>query len=44
MKLLREHIEMTVSVTQQALKDALLKVFAPGNGADLKRRRRARDT
>ncbi|WP_292570256.1 GntR family transcriptional regulator [Mesorhizobium sp.] len=44
MKLLREHIEMTVSATQQALKDALLRVFAPGNGADLKRRRRARDT
>ncbi|WP_292424659.1 GntR family transcriptional regulator [Mesorhizobium sp.] len=43
MKLLREHIEMTVSATQQALKDALLKVFAPGNGADLKRRRKARD-
>lgn len=42
-KLLREHIEMTVSATQQALKDALLKVFAPDNGAELKRRRRARD-
>ena len=28
-ELLREHIEMTVSATQQALKDALLKVFAP---------------
>ncbi|MEZ5798549.1 MAG: GntR family transcriptional regulator [Paracoccaceae bacterium] len=27
--LLRAHIEMTVSATQQALKDALVKVFAP---------------
>ncbi|TIO09395.1 MAG: GntR family transcriptional regulator [Mesorhizobium sp.] len=42
-KLLREHIEMTVSATQQALKDALLKVFAPDNGAELKRRGRTRD-
>lgn len=43
MRLLQEHIEMTVSATQQALKDALLKVFAPDNAADLKRRRKARD-
>ncbi|CAM5575016.1 hypothetical protein ATER59S_04964 [Aquamicrobium terrae] len=39
-ELLREHIEMTVSATQRALKDALLRVFAPDDGAGLKRRRR----
>lgn len=43
-KLLREHIEITVSATQEALKDALLKVFAPDNDAHLTRRRRANAT
>lgn len=38
-ELLRQHIEMTVSATQQALKDALLKVFAPDNSG---KRRRSR--
>lgn len=44
MKLLRQHIEMTVSATQQALKDALLKVFAPDTGAASKRRPRVQET
>jgi DNA-binding GntR family transcriptional regulator len=44
MQLLREHIEMTVSATQQALKDALLKVFTPDTGAVSKRRRRVQET
>ncbi|MCF3639266.1 GntR family transcriptional regulator [Rhizobium sp. TRM95111] len=39
-ELLRQHIEMTVSATQQALKDALLKVFAPGDDDAKPRRRR----
>jgi DNA-binding GntR family transcriptional regulator len=38
--LLRNHIEMTVSATQQALKDALLKVYTSGNPADRVARRR----
>ena len=33
-ELLRSHIEITVSATQQALKDALLKVFAPEDTAE----------
>ncbi len=40
-ELLRNHIEMTVSATQQALKDALLKVFAPGDALSRTRRKRA---
>nr|WP_244651258.1 GntR family transcriptional regulator [Rhizobium sp. CFBP 8762] len=39
MRLLRQHIELTVSATQQALKDALLKVYSPPV-ADTKRARR----
>ncbi|WP_377288275.1 GntR family transcriptional regulator [Rhizobium sp. SG2393] len=39
-ELLRQHIEMTVSATQQALKDALLKVFAPDLTEAKPRRRR----
>lgn len=38
-ELLRAHIEMTVSATQRALKDALLKVFAPNIDAPPRRRR-----
>jgi len=41
-ELLRQHIEMTVSATQQALKDALLKVFSPGEPTARKHRGRAR--
>lgn len=37
-ELLRQHIEMTMSATQQALKDALLKVFAPAAPASRSRR------
>lgn len=37
--LLRNHIEMTVSATQQALKDALLKVYTLGRSARAARRR-----
>lgn len=40
-ELLRNHIELTVSATQQALKDALLKVFAPDDTAGKPRHRRA---
>ncbi len=40
-ELLRQHIEMTVSATQQALKDALLKVFAPDASGGKPRRGRA---
>jgi DNA-binding GntR family transcriptional regulator len=36
---LRNHIEMTVSATQQALKDVLLKVFTDGNGSKRPRER-----
>jgi DNA-binding GntR family transcriptional regulator len=38
-ELLRQHIEMTVSATQQALKDALLKVYSQ-NEPDARRHRR----
>jgi DNA-binding GntR family transcriptional regulator len=37
-ELLRQHIEMTVSATQQALKDALLKVFSQTESARPRRR------
>jgi len=39
--LLRSHIEMTVSATQQALKDALLKVYTADRPARAPRRRAA---
>lgn len=40
-ELLRNHIEMTVSATQQALKDALLRVYIANEGeAGVRRRRR----
>ena len=39
-KFLREHIEMTISSTQQALKDALLKVYTSDAEANKPRRRR----
>jgi hypothetical protein len=43
MKLLRDHIEMSVSATQDALKDALLKVYtAPDPAAPARGRRRAK--
>lgn len=38
MELLRKHIELTVSATQQALKDALLRVYSPGEPAPRQRR------
>ncbi|RWX81292.1 GntR family transcriptional regulator [Neorhizobium lilium] len=41
-ELLRQHIEMTVSATQQALKDALLKVFSPSEPTARKHRGRPR--
>jgi DNA-binding GntR family transcriptional regulator len=41
-ELLRQHIEMTVSATQQALKDALLKVFSPDDPTRQRHRGRAR--
>lgn len=41
-ELLRQHIEMTVSATQQALKDALLKVFSPSEPTARRQRGRAR--
>lgn len=40
--LLRKHIEMTISATQQALKDALLKVYTSSQSAEAARRRRIR--
>ncbi|UPA27876.1 GntR family transcriptional regulator [Shinella oryzae] len=43
MKLLRDHIEMSVSATQDALKDALLKVYTtPDPAAPARGRRRAK--
>lgn len=41
-KLLRDHIEMTVSATQQALKDALFKVFTASGAAEKPRRQQRR--
>ncbi|MFT4150675.1 MAG: GntR family transcriptional regulator [Paracoccaceae bacterium] len=41
-ELLRAHIEMTVSATQRALKDALLKVYAPDIDTAPRRRRSVR--
>lgn len=40
-ELLRNHIEMTVSATQQALKDVLLRVYTADNDMARPRRRRA---
>ncbi len=40
-ELLRQHIELTVSATQQALKDALLRVYSPGEPNERRHRRRA---
>ncbi|MQT15389.1 GntR family transcriptional regulator [Segnochrobactrum spirostomi] len=37
-ELLRNHIELTISATQHALKDALLKVFASGDATPRRRR------
>jgi DNA-binding GntR family transcriptional regulator len=39
--LLSEHIEMTVSATQQALKDALLKVYSSNSGSEKPRNARS---
>ena len=41
-RLLRDHIEMTVSATQQALKDALFRVFSADGTDGVKRRQKAR--
>lgn len=38
MELLRKHIELTVSATQQALKDALLRVYSPSEPSTRQRR------
>ncbi|MBB3610854.1 GntR family transcriptional regulator [Rhizobium sp. BK602] len=42
-ELLRQHIELTVSATQQALKDALLKVFSPNEPTERRHRGRPRN-
>ncbi len=42
-ELLRQHIELTVSATQQALKDALLKVFSPNEPSERRQRGRPRN-